>query len=67
MVLCDGADVSAEELISHCRTRLAGFKVPKHIVFVERLPKNASGKLLKRELRATVTVPWTEDATTPGE
>jgi acyl-coenzyme A synthetase/AMP-(fatty) acid ligase len=32
--------------------------VPKHVVLVEALPKNASGKLLKRELRATITSPW---------
>ncbi len=45
------AEVSAEELIAHVRTRLAPFKVPKAIHFVEELPRNASGKILKRELR----------------
>ena len=39
------------ELIAHCRQRLAGFKCPKKIVFVDRLPRSASGKILKRELR----------------
>jgi fatty-acyl-CoA synthase len=43
--------VTAHELIAHCRTRLAGFKVPKYVVFTESLPKNPSGKILKRELR----------------
>ncbi|CAN5405788.1 hypothetical protein BH10PSE18_BH10PSE18_00170 [soil metagenome] len=35
----------------HCAAQLAGFKTPKRIVFVDALPKNPSGKLLKRELR----------------
>lgn len=46
-----GSSVSSDELIAHCRERMAGFKTPKRIVFVETLPKNASGKILKRELR----------------
>ena len=46
-----GTSVSAEELIAHCREHLAGFKTPKQIHFVDALPKNPSGKLLKRELR----------------
>ena len=36
-------------------TRLAGFKVPKRVILVESLPKNPSGKLLKRELRSRYT------------
>jgi fatty-acyl-CoA synthase len=43
--------VTAEELIGHTRGLLAGFKVPKHVHLVDELPRNASGKLLKRELR----------------
>lgn len=45
--------VDPEALIAHARTRLAGFKVPKHVRIVEDLPRNASGKLLKRVLRDT--------------
>lgn len=42
----------AEELRARARERLAPFKVPKHVFFVDDLPRNASGKILKRELRA---------------
>ncbi len=46
------APVEAEELLSHCRERLAGYKRPRLVRFVEALPRNPSGKILKRELRA---------------
>ncbi len=48
-------DAAADEsaLIEHCRARLAGFKVPKKVIFVEQLPRNPSGKILKRDLRET--------------
>lgn len=44
-------DVTQEELIAHCKQSLAKFKIPKSVRFVEELPRNASGKLLKRVLR----------------
>lgn len=44
-------DVTAEELLAHARGRLSAFKVPKSVRFVDELPRNASGKILKRELR----------------
>lgn len=44
-------DVTEEALIAHCKETLARFKVPKNVRFVEELPRNASGKLLKRVLR----------------
>jgi acyl-CoA synthetase (AMP-forming)/AMP-acid ligase II len=40
------------ELIAYCRERIAHYKAPKSVDFVESLPRNASGKVLKRELRA---------------
>jgi len=44
--------VTAEELVGHCRERIAGFKVPRHVELLpEPLPKSAAGKILKRELR----------------
>jgi len=53
VALRPGASASADELTDHCRTRLARFKVPKEITFVEALPRNPSGKVLKRELRSS--------------
>ena len=46
-----GAEVSEEELKAFCKERLSGFKVPRDFAFVERLPRNPTGKVLKRELR----------------
>ncbi|MGV0874610.1 acyl-CoA synthetase [Mycolicibacterium sp. XJ879] len=46
-----GVVLTADELLSHCREHLAGFKTPKQVFFVDALPKNPSGKLLKRVLR----------------
>jgi fatty-acyl-CoA synthase len=53
VVLRDGQRLAPEELIAYCRERLAGFKAPKHVVVLDALPKNASGKILKRELRSS--------------
>ncbi|PRZ44206.1 long-chain acyl-CoA synthetase [Antricoccus suffuscus] len=46
-----GATATAEEIIEHCRASLAGYKKPKRVLFVDELPRNAAGKILKRELR----------------
>ncbi|MET9359468.1 fatty acyl-CoA synthetase [Streptomyces sp. NPDC006632] len=46
-----GGEVTQAQLIDHARTSLAPFKAPKRVVFVDELPRNASGKILKRELR----------------
>jgi fatty-acyl-CoA synthase len=43
--------VTEDELVAHARENLAHFKAPKRVVFVDELPRNASGKILKRELR----------------
>ena len=51
VVLTPGATADERRLIDHCRERLAKFKVPKDITFIEALPRNPSGKVLKRELR----------------
>lgn len=44
-------DATESEIIEGTREYLAPFKVPKRVVFVDELPRNQSGKLLKRELR----------------
>jgi fatty-acyl-CoA synthase len=51
IVLKPGAKLDVAELIDHTRTTLAHFKVPKHVRFVQALPKGGTGKILKRELR----------------
>lgn len=47
----DGVTLSAPEVLEHCRTHLAGYKTPKQVVVLDALPRNPSGKILKRELR----------------
>jgi len=51
LVLQPGAAVTAEELAAHCRQRLARFKVPRYVEFIDALRCNPSGKVLKRERR----------------
>jgi fatty-acyl-CoA synthase len=51
VVLKPGQSLAEEELITHCRTQLPGFKVPKSIEFFDSLPKGGTGKILKKELR----------------
>lgn len=51
VILRPGASINADELKSYARQSLAPFKVPKKILFVEDLPRNTAGKILKRELR----------------
>lgn len=47
-----GAERSADDIIAWARARIAAFKAPKRVIFVDDLPRNASGKVLKHELRA---------------
>jgi acyl-CoA synthetase (AMP-forming)/AMP-acid ligase II len=50
------APVDAGELIEHCRAHIASFKKPTRIEFVDALPRNAYGKVLRRELRERFAV-----------
>jgi len=45
-----GAEVSADEVKRHVKSNLAGYKVPREVEFIEELPRNSTGKVLKREL-----------------
>lgn len=49
--LVEGAEPDAEGIIALCREQLAGYKKPRRVVFVDELPRNAAGKILKRDLR----------------
>lgn len=51
------ASVTAEDIIAHCKQRLAPYKVPKQIAFVDSLPKSTVGKILRRKLREQETRP----------
>jgi acyl-CoA synthetase (AMP-forming)/AMP-acid ligase II len=52
VVTNDGASLTEDDVVAHCRTRLAGFKCPKRVEFRDALPRTATGKLQKFRLRA---------------
>jgi fatty-acyl-CoA synthase len=51
VVVKPGESVTQSEIINHCRENLARFKVPQSVIFIDEIPHNATGKVLKRELR----------------
>ena len=51
VVLGEGTNLEEVDIISYTRTQIAGYKCPKSINFVSELPRNPSGKILRRELR----------------
>ena len=51
VALHDGCSVTEQAIVDHCLAHLAGYKKPRYVEFVADLPKNAYGKILKRELR----------------
>jgi acyl-CoA synthetase (AMP-forming)/AMP-acid ligase II len=51
IVLRDGASTTGDEIMDFCRGKLGGFERPRSVDFIDALPRNASGKVLKRELR----------------
>ncbi len=51
VVLKTGVEFDASEIIDHARARIAGYKLPKSVDFVESIPRNPSGKILRRHLR----------------
>jgi acyl-CoA synthetase (AMP-forming)/AMP-acid ligase II len=52
VVLATGATATPEELREHCKGLIAGYKAPRSVEFIDALPVNGAGKVLKRELRA---------------
>ena len=54
VVLRDGFEVTEADILEHCACRLSAFKAPKAVHFRNSLPRNASGKILKRELREAI-------------
>lgn len=51
VVVKEGSDLSEGAILEHCRANLASFKVPRSVAFLDALPRNATGKVLKRGLR----------------
>jgi len=51
VVLKDGVTVTEDEIKDYVRDHLARYKVPREVVFIDELPRNPTGKILKRELR----------------
>jgi long-chain acyl-CoA synthetase len=51
VVLKDGQTATAQEIIDYCRSQMAVFKCPRRVEFIDALPKNNTGKVIRRELR----------------
>lgn len=58
VVLRTGRSADEAELLAFCRERLAGYKAPRAVQFMAELPRSATGKLVKRELRARLEKEW---------
>jgi len=48
----EGSDLTGDDVLAHCRARLAGYKRPRTVEVLDALPRNATGKVLKHVLRA---------------
>jgi long-chain acyl-CoA synthetase len=53
IVTAPGEALGEEEIITHCRGKIGGYKIPRRMAFLDELPKSAMGKILKNELRKT--------------
>jgi long-chain acyl-CoA synthetase len=56
VVLNEGQDASADDLREHCKAQVAAYKYPRHVWFMDELPKGPTGKILKREIEAPAEV-----------
>ena len=52
VVKAPGTDVTEEKIVEQCRGKLARYKIPKKVAFVDQLPRTLTGKILKKDLRA---------------
>ena len=66
VVVQPGATLTREELIDHCVASMPYFAVPRYVEFLDDLPKNAVGRVLKFELRARGITPTTWDREAAG-
>jgi acyl-CoA synthetase (AMP-forming)/AMP-acid ligase II len=62
VALASGASASPDELKQHVRDKLANYKVPREIVVLDELPRSATGKIVRTELRAHLSHPATDEA-----
>ena len=51
VTLKPGETASGDDIIEFCRGKLAGYKIPRQVEFIDVIPRNASGKILKKDLR----------------
>ncbi len=51
MVKAEGSNLTADDIKNYVRQNLARYKVPRDVIFIDKLPRNPTGKVLKRELR----------------
>ena len=61
-----GSQVSETDVLSFCRGKVASFKIPRHVVFIDKFPMTASGKIRKVELRADAIERLTPAAASGG-
>ena len=54
VALKDGMELSLDDVLAHCQGKLAAFKQPAHLAFVDALPRNATGKVLTFQLRESI-------------
>jgi len=58
--LAPGCELTEREVIEHCRGRIASFKIPRHVAFVDAFPMTSSGKIQKVKLRERARTEWRE-------
>ena len=58
MVREPGSDITEQDIIDYCKDGIAWYKTPKYVHFIDELPMNAAGKILKYELRDLATRLW---------